>query len=324
MSAVEPIVTDPAPAAPQGKDPAPSPIAPQDPPAGAAPPADPATDPAQQGDPAAEPAKNWYADILGEGDDDLAKIAGRYGDPKSVIKALGDTQKALRDSGRIKVPGENATDEERAEFRQQMGIPDAPDGYEITVQKPADIEVGEADQAFIDKTISKLHERGDFLSTPDAANLVHEVAYDMIAERDAQLSAAAEMQREQSEQELRTEWGDQYDINMRFVNAAVSAHFGKDWSEIAEIQMADGTRLGDSAVFIRGMMNAGRATTEDMAYLRAASGKSDLNASSIDERIDTIMGWYKAGDPASMQKYQAAQSELLELRARRERISGAA
>lgn len=54
---------------------------------------------------------------------------------------LGETHKTLQGDleGRVKIPGENTTEEELNAYRQAIGVPEKPDGYEI---KKADLPEG--------------------------------------------------------------------------------------------------------------------------------------------------------------------------------------
>lgn len=46
-----------------------------------------------------------------------------------IIKSYRETEKALKDSGRVKIPGEGASAEEVTLFRKAMGVPDDAKGY---------------------------------------------------------------------------------------------------------------------------------------------------------------------------------------------------
>lgn len=80
---------------------------------------------------------SWYEHVSADLTDgekaslrDYLKASG-IKDINSLAKRARDSQQALRDSGRIKVPGENATPEEIAAFRKAVGVPDEPAGYEF-------------------------------------------------------------------------------------------------------------------------------------------------------------------------------------------------
>ncbi len=64
--------------------------------------------------------QEWLAKI---GIKDLDDLAGRY----------RSAEKGLREGGRIKIPGEGASDDEKAAFRAAMGVPEAADKYEIAL-----------------------------------------------------------------------------------------------------------------------------------------------------------------------------------------------
>lgn len=91
---------------------------------------------------AADP--EWYAQLssdAGEGESaslrDWVKSIGAP-DVNTLAKLARDNQRALRESGRIKVPGEGATAEEIATFRKAIGVPEDAKGYELPVPKGAD------------------------------------------------------------------------------------------------------------------------------------------------------------------------------------------
>lgn len=52
-------------------------------------------------------------------------------DIDGLVKITRDTERALRESGRIKVPGEGAKPEEVAAYQRAIGVPEKVDGYEI-------------------------------------------------------------------------------------------------------------------------------------------------------------------------------------------------
>lgn len=77
----------------------------------------------------------------------LAKLGVK--DLDSVVKIARDNQKALRESGRIKVPGADAKPEEIKAFHAAIGVPDKPEGYEIKLPETTAGKF-ELDTAFLD------------------------------------------------------------------------------------------------------------------------------------------------------------------------------
>lgn len=87
---------------------------------------------------------DWYANLSADGGDadnpsnrDWIKSLG-VRDLDGLAKIARDNQKALRDSGRVKLPGEGAPAEEVAAFRKAIGVPDDAKGYAIVAPKDAD------------------------------------------------------------------------------------------------------------------------------------------------------------------------------------------
>ena len=65
-----------------------------------------------------------------------------FKDVDSLVKSYREAEKSLRDSGRVKVPGEGAKPEEVAAYRTAIGVPDKADGYEV--QAPEGVQLDDA------------------------------------------------------------------------------------------------------------------------------------------------------------------------------------
>lgn len=83
--------------------------------------------------------KSFSADKAGDDPSNQEWLANAgVKDLDGLAKIARDNQKALRESGRVKIPGENATDEERAAFREAIGAPKEAAGYEVTMPEGAE------------------------------------------------------------------------------------------------------------------------------------------------------------------------------------------
>ena len=114
-------------------------------------------------------ADDWRKSMAGDNEDAL-KLLGRYNSPQDAAKAFVEQRQLLskRDENSIKIPGENATDEERQAFAKALGIPESPDKYErFKPEGDAAIELSEADQAFVDAAIADLHKQGGLTASPE-------------------------------------------------------------------------------------------------------------------------------------------------------------
>lgn len=141
---------------PAGDPPAGDPPAAADPPAGDPP----AGDPAATGD-APEWIKSFSADKGDGGELSNQEYLLKSGvkDLDGLVKRFRDTERAFREGGKVKVPGENATDAEKQAFREAIGVPATVEGYETALPDGLDPAKYELDGTFLDplKTVALEH-----------------------------------------------------------------------------------------------------------------------------------------------------------------------
>jgi hypothetical protein len=264
-------------------------------------------------------ADDWRKAMAGD-DADALKELSRYNTQADAAKALVEAKKALRkgDEGKIKLPGKDATPEELAEFNKTIGIPEKVDEYKITAKPPEGLEIGDADKAFLGGITEKLHAKGGWLATPDGINAAHDFYYEMMQENAAQMAAAAVTKRKENEAGLKNEWGSEFKINSTYAMTAMQSYApkGVDIKEWLAEPMANGTLRGDDPILMKIMSAAGRATTEDPAFLATLNGES-MSADAVQTKIDTIKG-YRTSDP---KKYDENFQELQSLLERQRRAS---
>lgn len=109
-------------------------------------------------------------------------------------------------------PGEGATDEEKAAFREAMGIPDAPDKYEFErPQMPEGVEYNEALETWFRNIAHKHGLAGDTAKAMYADYMQFGTAF--VAEQAAQRSKTLE----DGMNKLKETWGNKYDENVATV-----------------------------------------------------------------------------------------------------------
>lgn len=135
-------------------------------------------------------------------------------DAATLAKIARDNQKALRESGRIKVPGEGATPQEIAEYRAAIGVPDAPTGYQLPEFKGADGNPIPVNTALTERIFAKAHELG--IPKAIGEKLVADEIEAQLAEHDA---AVKQLQAEA--QKHIAGWGAEKDQGIAQVNAAL-------------------------------------------------------------------------------------------------------
>lgn len=286
-------------------DPAPTP-APAPPPVAVDPAGDPA--PSSGADPAGKPADDpaaWRAALAGD-DADFAKELERYADPKAYAKAFKDTQTALRNrtEGMIKLPGADASDEDKQAFAKALGIPDSHDKY-ARVKPPEGLELADADKAFIDSKLKALHEAGGFAAHPEVVKMFEGFYYEAMQESAAQMRAAAELKRAETKKALEKDWGPDFKVNMGLAEEALRTFGGKEAEGLLEMQFADGTLLGDHPAIIKLLTNAARSSTEDIGFLKTLVTQPSVGAEALQSEYDQIKKW-RTGTDSEKARYAEA------------------
>jgi len=162
---------------------------------------------------------------------------------------------------KVALPGKSATSDEWNEVYAKLGRPESPDGYELAYNNIP--EGAEMDQDMVSWFKDTAHKAG---INPQQAQLMLD-SYNEMQFADAEsIGAEAQARIEQVESELRKEYGQAFDDRMALANG-VLAEFGNP--EITEVQLADGTMLGDHPEIIRMLSNMG-------VYLRDKVGEDTL------------------------------------------------
>lgn len=223
---------------------------------------------------------DWYQQLSADADGDepsardWVKSIGAK-DINGLAKIARDNQRALRESGRIKVPGEGATAEELAAFNKAIGVPEDPSGYKLPELKDADGNPVELNTDKLNAITAAAHKHGI------PARALEGVLQD-IAQADAQELAAAESKLVQQAQEHANSWGDKKDSKLAAINAA-ARELGLSREELMNLRaalgparaldlMADlGSRLSeDTLVSARGdVRRFGISGSEAKAQLQA-------------------------------------------------------
>lgn len=280
------------------------------PPAGDPPPAPAAGDSPKPGDKPADPpppagpwGDNWREAASAE-DQAVLKALQRYASPKDVAKALVEAQAKIR-SGELSKPlPDDATPEQIAEYRKARGIPEQAAGY--LEKLPDGLVIGEDDKPLFDSFAGELHKH----------NVDPKVAHGLIAwyqnlvsgEDKARVDADAEL-KATVEHELRTEWGQEFKINVNVVNSFLAQAPKEVQEMLAEARTMDGTPIKGTAAFARWIASVAREINPAIT-IPGASGGDPLQ--SIDGRIAELDKMMRT-DRKGWNNSPALQAEYLRL-----------
>ncbi len=197
----------------------------------------------------------------------LMKRLSRYDSPRAVTDAMINAQNKISSGALTKIPGKDSTEEEIAQYRKEVGIPEDSKGYDLTLSEG--LVVGDEDKDLI----------GGFLEAAHSANYTQEQVTGglnwfyanqerMAAERyeaDSKYKAGAE-------DELRQEWGPEYRTNLNLLQNYLAADFDEGVPELLEgARLADGTPFGNHPGVLRGLVAKAR-TENPMGALVPGSG----------------------------------------------------
>lgn len=264
---------------------------------------------------AADFPEQWR-DLASGGDEAVAKRLGRYKSYKDVAKALVEAQDKLRAGATPEKPGEDASEEEIAAYRDKLGVPEKPEGY---LDKMEGVVVGDEDKELVDGFLSTAHESN---VPPEFVNMA--VSYIM----DQQEKLVEKQRGEDNDmstrvvEELREEWGPDYRANVtaakNFIEAtAGEMEGGKDfYGALMDARLGDGTLFGNNPVALRWL--TGLAHEANPAGFTAPSEGSD-QISSIKSELEQIRDVMKNDrkkyndDPKMQERYRqllAAEDKL--------------
>jgi hypothetical protein len=217
-------------------------------------------------------------DEKGNPDPKAGKLLERFQSPADVAKALIAAQQKIRSGEYKRAAPAGDNPEEIKAWRDEQGIPDSPDGYEIPGVDLATLDPDT--KATIDHMRTRLHgENFDKGKATVVASILQEVAT-MQAERTAEADAT---RMDNVEDTLRAEWGPEYRKNLNMNGALLSQHFGDEMDDVLKARMPNGTRLADHPVFNKFLNAMARATGNDVMF------DGDVNGGkSVDARIQEI------------------------------------
>lgn len=236
----------------------------------------------------------------------LAKIGAK--DPNDVVARYRQLEKAHRESGKVKIPGENATDEEKAAFREAIGAPKEAAGYEVKM--PEGAENFEIDASVIDPLKEIAHKHGiPKAGFEELANVFLGKALEDAKEEVARTDREAD--------EVRKAWGADKDRKTVEFRRGAEA-LGLTAQDIQAIQREYG---GGKTLEL--FQKIGAMMGEDFfagGGMAAKFGVANIEAAQagVDKFINTpdLAAKLRAGDPGTKAAYNSAVQVLSEFKRR--------
>ena len=195
-------------------------------------------------------AKSWKETISEEfrNDPNISKFTEIDALAKSYINAT-----RMIGQDKVAVPNENSTDDQWNEIYGKLGRPESPDKYKLEVQS----ETVPLDENTVKQFAENAHKLG--LNNKQAQGVLEYYKNSMEGSLQ-QARIDTETAQANAEQELRKEWGRSYDENIKKAGAIAKANMSED---ILNMELKDGTCIGDHPAVIKGFANIANLMSED-------------------------------------------------------------
>ena len=195
-------------------------------------------------------AKSWKEAIPEElrNDPNISKFTELEALAKSYVNAT-----RMIGQDKVAVPNNNSTEDQWNEVYDKLGRPESADKYKLEVKS----DVVPLDESAIKQFAENAHQLG--LNNKQAQGILE--FYKNSMEGSAQQSKIdTETAQANAEQELRKEWGSNYEANIKKAGSVAKANMNP---EILDMELKDGTRLGDHPAIIKGFANIANILSED-------------------------------------------------------------
>lgn len=217
------------------------------------------------------------------GDEKLKNRLSRYSSPESALDALMSVQaKISAGELRSNTPFPAAgTVEQQNEWRRNAGVPEAPDKYQV--QLPNGLVVGDDDKPIIDKFLKAAHASN--LPGSHVNSILNWYFTDVVEGQQADRHAKDEEVRIRTEEQLRTEWGGDYQNNKRVIEAYLDSGPPGLKDLLFNARLADGTPVASHPDILRFLSDRGR---ELNPVLPMVPGDHQTQAQTVGARLDAL------------------------------------
>lgn len=167
---------------------------------------------------------------------------------------------ATEREGLIKVPGEEATDEDKNAFALKMGRPETAEGYNLS--KPSEWPEGVA----YDENLEAAYRSVAFEMglSGDKANQLYNWYNKMSIEGHAANAEADKVATEKSVNALKDVWkGDDFKVNTELAGRAYTKYADEEGQKFLEETVVNGVALGDHPVFLKIFKKISDVTSDD-------------------------------------------------------------
>lgn len=267
----------------------------------------------ESSEPAAAPQDwpdDWRTKLAG-GDEKTLKKLERFNSVNDVVKWAQNLEKKMSSGEFKQALDDDATEEEVKQWREQNGIPESPDGYDLDVDG---LVVGDDDKPYLDEFLKEAHE----------SNMPNEMVQKVVAwhyqnieqQKEAMAEADADFQAE-AQQALREEWGGEYKQNINQIKNLLSTAPEGIEERLLGGRTADGKVVGNDPETLKWLSGLARQINPVATVVPGAGANQ---ASAVQDEISQIETTMRT-EPDKYWKDPKMQARLQELYSAQERLS---
>lgn len=213
----------------------------------------------------------------------------RLADPSGVYGMYRELEAKFTGGGLIKVPGDDASEDDIAAFHKALGVPEKPEDYIKDLKLENDAVIGDADKPLVDSFAEALHKGG---ATPAAMNAALNWYFSRQEELAAERDEADDTFRRTSEAALKEHYGPAFQRTRNAITPLFATAPGGTnilngdglYARLMAGRMADGNIIGNDPDMVRWL--AGLANEVNPAATVTEDG--DMSGKSIEKELEEL------------------------------------
>jgi hypothetical protein len=235
----------------------------------------------------------------------------RFSDPTGVYGMAREMEAKFSQGGLIKIPGEDASDEEKAAFRKAMGVPEETEGYIESLELPEGVVLGDDDKP-IAEAFAKIS--GDADMTTGQYNQIVNWYYQQQEEAAALQDEADDEFKTKSTATLKEEMGGSYKRQVNAIASLVPLAPEGLMDRLLSGRTADGRIVGDDPDMVRFLSSLAMQVNP----VASVMDDGNMDGKSIDSELAEIDKYRRENKSAYFkdEKMQARERELIAARDR--------
>lgn len=227
---------------------------------------------------------NWRETLAGSDEKELARLK-RFSSIENVYKSYRQAEKRLSERSAAPTLPENATEEQVAEYRKAIGVPETPDGYGLKFSE--ELKPTEADNEILGGFLADMHRQH---MPPAAAKAAFEWYQAQVGRMREEQAAAQQRRGHANQVTLRKEMGADYVRNLGLADEFLAGYPGlaKLVSPTSEIDV------------LRDVVKLARASADEEALY---GGDGHGGGKSLDDKIVDYQNRRVSGEKLTDREY---------------------